>query len=141
MSDTPEQDRLKRRLFDEGRPRDRAGERRMSDLIEKLDRVRDASRRLARETWGEWPEFYRTMDGLFTEAAAALRAAKAREAALVEALEEIGQYTITCSMMSTNASSFIMGKVSAALAAAKGDAQPPNAQEPPPAGARGMNLE
>jgi hypothetical protein len=37
-------------------------------------------------------------------------------------LEEIGQYTITCSMMSTNASSFIMGKVSAAIAAAKGDA-------------------
>jgi hypothetical protein len=56
------------------------------------------------------------------EAAAALRSAAAREAALVEALEEIGQYTITCSMMSTNASSFIMGKVSAALAAAKGDA-------------------
>jgi hypothetical protein len=58
------------------------------------------------------------LDGL----AAGKEEAAAREAALVEALEEIGQYTITCSMMSTNASSFIMGKVSAAIAAAKGDA-------------------
>jgi hypothetical protein len=110
----------------------------MSDLIERLEKTAKYIR-----SWGVHDLRVGTTAGDLDEAAAALRSAAAREAALVEALEKIeqvgrGEY------MPEVARTMLRGcsvEASEAIAADKGDAQPPNAKEPPPAGARGMNLE